>query len=251
MTAAKIETKNSVNVEERLIVALDVETADAARAVVADLDGIVSIFKIGLQLFSAAGPEFVGELTESGKRVFLDLKYHDIPNTVAKAGVEAARRGVWMFNVHAVGGREMMTRTVGEVADFCSKSNRPCPLIIGVTVLTSSTSETLGETGVSGEVAEQVVRLASLAHSSGLSGVVASAKEVRHIRSAIAEREFRIVTPGIRPENATKDDQKRVMTPGSAISSGATHLVVGRPVVGAPDRRNAAEQILNEMRRSL
>ena len=251
MTAPKIDHRDQVSAEERLIVALDVETADAARAVVRELDGLVSAFKIGLQLFSSAGPGFVREVAESGKRVFLDLKYHDIPNTVAKAGVEAARCGVWMFNVHAAGGSEMMKRTVAEVAEFCGSSNRQPPLIIGVTVLTSSASEILRETGVVEDVVDQVTRLAALAQAFGLDGVVASANEIAAIRTATTGKNFLIVTPGIRPENATNDDQKRVMTPGSAISAGADHLVVGRPIVMAADRRKAAEHVLDEIKRSL
>jgi orotidine-5'-phosphate decarboxylase len=251
MTAPKIDHRDQVSAEERLIVALDVETADDARAVVGELDGLVSTFKVGLQLFTAAGPGFVRELAESGKRVFLDLKFHDIPNTVAKAGVEAARCGVWMFNVHAAGGSEMMKRTVAEVAEFCSSSNRRLPLIIGVTVLTSSASQTLRETGVESDVVDQVTRLAILAQVSGLDGVVASANEIGAIRDATTGKNFLIVTPGIRPENATNDDQKRVMTPGSAISSGADHLVVGRPIVTAAERRKAAEHLLDEIKRSL
>jgi len=251
MTAPKIDHRDQVSAEEQLIVALDVETADDARAVVGELDGLVSTFKVGLQLFTAAGPGFVRELAESGKRVFLDLKFHDIPNTVAKAGVEAARCGVWMFNVHAAGGSEMMKRTVAEVAEFCSSSNRRLPLIIGVTVLTSSASQTLRETGVESDVVDQVTRLAILAQVSGLDGVVASANEIGAIRDATTGKNFLIVTPGIRPENATNDDQKRVMTPGSAISSGADHLVVGRPIVTAAERRKAAEHLLDEIKRSL
>jgi|SRR5687768_9726130 len=251
MTAPKIDHRDQVSAEQRLIVALDVETAEAAWEVVHELDGLVSTFKVGLQLFSAAGPGFVRELAESGKRVFLDLKYHDIPNTVAKAGVEAARCGVWMFNVHASGGSEMMRRTVVEVAEFCDSSNRQPPLIIGVTVLTSSASETLRESGVDADVVDQVTRLAVLAQASGLNGVVASANEITAIRTATAGKKFLIVTPGIRPENATNDDQKRVLTPGSAISGGADHLVVGRPIIMATDRRKAAEHLLDEIKRSL
>jgi len=251
MTAPQIDPKNLAAAEDRLIVALDVESADAARAIVTELDGLVSTFKIGLQLFSAAGPAFVRELAGQGKRIFLDLKYHDIPNTVAMAGVEAARCGVWMFNMHTGGGSEMMKRTADEVAEFCVSSNCTRPLIIGVTVLTSSTSEVLRETGVSVGVVDQVMRLAGLADECGLDGVVASANEIDSIRSRVNRPGFLIVTPGIRPENATNDDQKRVMTPGSAISSGADHLVVGRPIVKASNRRVATEQILTEIRRSL
>ena len=232
---------------EKLIVALDVDSAAAARRIVGDLSGLVDTFKIGLQLFTAAGGTFVRELVEGGAQVFLDLKFHDIPNTVAKAGIEAARLGVWMFNVHASGGSEMMMMTVGDVGEFCSKSNLPLPRIIGVTVLTSSDRETLREVGVGQGVDEQVVRLAQLTAKSGLHGVVASPKEVKAIRNAIVDQNFLIVTPGIRPLFATNDDQKRVMTAGEAISNGSNYLVIGRPIVAATDPRTAAGRILEEM----
>lgn len=233
--------------EDRLIVALDVSTADEARSIVDELAGLAGAFKIGLQLFTAAGPKFVAELCDGGSRIFLDLKFHDIPNTVAKAAVEAARLGVWMLNVHASGGREMMAQALAEVNDFCTAYNRPRPLIIGVTVLTSSDVYILKECGVETDVESQVVRLTQLAKDSGLDGVVASAREAEIIRSALPEQDVVVVTPGIRPSNATKDDQKRVMTPGSAISSGADYLVVGRPIIASRDRREAAKIILDEI----
>ena len=232
---------------EKLIVALDVDSADAARAIIADLAGVVDTFKIGLQLFSAAGRTFVRELVEGGIRVFLDLKFHDIPNTVSMAGIESARLGVWMFNVHASGGSEMMKHTVGDVGEFCSKSNQRLPLIIGVTVLTSSNADTLQEVGVGRDLEKQVVSLAQLTAESGLDGVVASPHEVKAIHDAIDNPDFLIVTPGIRPLSATNDDQRRVMTPGEAISRGSNYLVIGRPIVAAPDPRLAAGRILEEM----
>lgn len=235
---------------EKLIVALDVDSADAARAIVADLSGVVDTFKIGLQLFSVAGPAFVRELVEGGSRIFLDLKFHDIPNTVAAAGIEAARLGVWMFNVHASGGSEMMKRTVGDVGEFCAKSNQRLPLIIGVTVLTSSDAKTLGEVGFEQNVDGQVVRLAQLAKKSGLDGVVASANEVKAIRNTVVDRDFLLITPGIRPFTATNDDQKRVMTPGDALSSGSNYLVIGRPIIAVSEPRLAAATILEEMNAS-
>lgn len=235
---------------EKLIVALDVDSADAARKIVGELSGSVDTFKIGLQLFSAAGSTFVSELVGTGVRVFLDLKFHDIPNTVAMAGIEAARLGVWMFNVHASGGSEMMKRTVGDVGEFCEKSNLPLPKIIGVTVLTSSDANTLSEAGIGQTVNEQVVRLARLTAKSGLHGVVASPNEIKVIRESVEDENFLIVTPGIRPLFATNDDQRRVMTPGDAVSSGANYLVVGRPIISAPDPSFAAARILEEMNAS-
>ncbi len=247
MTAPKSETHRAATPAERLIVALDVANADDARRVVRELEGVVTTFKIGLQLFSAAGPSFVVELVSEGKCVFLDLKFHDIPNTVAKAGIAAARLGVWMFNVHASGGGEMMRTVAEEVSEFCVAGNRMRPLIIGVTVLTSSNVDTLLEAGVGANVETQVARLARLAADSGLDGVVASANEIGLIREAVKSSGFVIVTPGIRPLSATNDDQKRVMTPGAAISAGADHLVVGRPILDAADRPGAARKILAEI----
>lgn len=248
MTAATTESNTIARPEDRLIVALDVDGAEKARSLIKQLDGVVTTFKIGLQLFTSAGPRFVEELTSAGKRIFLDLKFHDIPNTTAKAGVEAARLGVWMFNVHAAGGQQMMTTTADEVSEFCKANNRIRPRIIAVTVLTSSDSKLLGETGIDSAIDEQVGRLAKLTADSGLDGVVASAKEIGIVRSSVQKDGFLIVTPGIRPDNATFDDQKRVMTPGTAISNGSDHIVIGRPITGVPDPREAAERIISEIR---
>ncbi len=239
----------SFDAKERIIIALDVDTADAARGLVNELKGQAGAFKIGLQLFAAAGPSLVREFTTADHRIFLDLKFHDIPNTVAKAAVEAARLGVWMFNVHAAGGSEMMQRAFGEMSAACEREDLTRPLMIAVTVLTSSGPETLAETGTDAEVDRQVARLSGLAARSGLDGVVASAREVRLIRRDVSS-ELLIVTPGVRPDSATNDDQKRVMTPTAAIEAGADHLVIGRPVTAAADRQNALQQILAEVSRA-
>ena len=233
--------------KQQIIIALDVETVDEARAIIAELKGEVGAFKIGLQLFTAAGPGFVREVAESGARVFLDLKFHDIPNTVAKASVEAARLGVWMFNIHALGGGEMMLRTVAEVNNICEKENIERPKIIGVTVLTSADQKTLREIGIREEINSQVLNLAKLTAECGLDGVVASPHEVMTIRENIADRTFLIVTPGIRPDFATNDDQKRVMTPGEAVFAGSDFLVIGRPVTKAENRLEAVRKILGEV----
>jgi orotidine-5'-phosphate decarboxylase len=230
--------------KDRIIVALDVATTGEAVSIVDELKGSVGAFKVGLQLFTAAGPDFVRKLVDSGARVFLDLKFHDIPNTVAKASVEAARLGIWMFNVHAVGGREMMTRTVEEVAEACERVSLERPKIIAVTVLTSSDNATLAETGVTGEIEPQVLRLAALTAECGLDGIVASPLEIEPVRARIASNKFLVVTPGIRPASATKDDQKRVMTPVEALSAGADHVVIGRPITGAANRLQAVEDII-------
>ncbi|HMQ02725.1 MAG TPA: orotidine-5'-phosphate decarboxylase [Pyrinomonadaceae bacterium] len=247
MTAPQIEAARKTLGSERLIVALDVDSADRAREVVADLEGAADTFKVGLQLFVNSGPRFVEDLVAAGKRVFLDLKFHDIPNTVAMAGIEAARLGVWMFNVHASGGAEMMARTKCEVAEFCEATDRACPLIIGVTILTSIDEKAMFEIYGDDDVAARVVHFAELSHRSGLDGVVASAMETTHIRSSIDDPGFLLVTPGVRPINGTKDDQKRVTSPGAAIAAGASHIVIGRPILAAADRRKAFLDILEEM----
>lgn len=185
-----------------------------------------------------------------GGEVFLDLKYHDIPNTVAMAGVEASRLGVRMFNVHALGGREMMNAAVSAVDRLYPRHSAGRPLLLAVTVLTSSTEETLRDVGIDHPVADMVPRLAKLARDAGMDGVVASPREVGLIRQACGS-DFVIVTPGVRPAEASLDDQKRVMTPGEALSAGADFLVIGRPISAAADPVEAAERILAEMESAL
>ncbi len=235
---------------DKIIVALDVDSVDNAESIIAEIGNSVGAFKIGLQLFTAAGPGYVSRLAERGIRVFLDLKFHDIPNTVAKAAVEASKFGVWMMNVHASGGGEMMKRTVAAVAENCEKERIQKPLIIAVTVLTSSNEETLREIGVDQDVEKQVVKLAQLAAESGMDGVVASPREVGLIRRAVVEPNFLTVTPGIRPKVATLDDQKRVTTFGQALANGSDYVVIGRPITQATDRRAALGSILNEVESS-
>ena len=238
----KIENK------DKIIVALDVETADQAREIIAELRGEVGAFKIGLQLFTAAGASFVRETVEAGNKIFLDVKFHDIPNTVSKAAVEAARLGVWMFNVHAFGGAEMMRRTMESVGEVCEKENLAKPKIIAVTVLTSANRENLREVGVGTETDEQVLKLARLTAKCGLDGVVASPLEAALIRKTVQNKDFLIVTPGIRSgKPATFDDQKRVTTAGDALASGANYLVIGRPITQSENRMSAVRGILEEM----
>ena len=234
--------------KDKIIVALDVPTADEARKHIADLRTEVGAFKIGLQLFTSAGASFVREVVEQGLKVFLDVKFHDIPNTVAKASAEVARHGVWMFNLHASGGGEMMRRSVEAVTEVCDKENLRRPKIIGVTVLTSSNRETLRETGIDTEVSSLVVNLAELTAKCGLDGVVASPRETTSIRESIGNGDFLIVTPGIRPVFATNDDQKRVTTPKEAFENGSDYLVIGRPILGAADKVEAVRKILEENR---
>lgn len=231
--------------KEKIIVALDVETAEKAREIIDEIGTEVGAFKIGLQLFTAAGASFVREIVEKNIKLFLDVKFHDIPNTVAKASVEVARLGVWMFNVHALGGTEMMRRTVETVREICEKENLRRPKIIGVTVLTSSNQQTLRETGIEREIESQVLNLAQLTAKCGLDGVVASPLETNLIRRNVEN--FLIVTPGIRPNFATNDDQKRVMTPKEAVRSGADYLVIGRPITAQTDKLSAVRKIVEEI----
>lgn len=231
----------------KLIIALDVDTASEARELFARLRDVVGTFKIGPQLFTVAGPQFVSELVSSGARIFLDLKFHDIPNTVAAAGVEATRLGVFMFNVHASGGSEMMRRTVDAVDEVSAREGHNRPRVLGVTLLTSSDATTLAETGISTEPEERVVLLARLAAASGLDGVVASPLEIVAVRAAVMSKNFLIVTPGVRREGTPLNDQRRVMTPEEAVKAGADFVVVGRAVLNASDPVQAASAIRDEL----
>ena len=236
--------------QRRLIFALDVDSFDEARHWVGQLQGKVGAFKVGKQLFTRCGPEVVRMVRDLGGEVFLDLKYHDIPNTVAMAGLEALRLGVWMFNVHALGGAEMMARLVAEVDRVCPRGTPGRPLLIAVTILTSSTDATLRAIGIDRPVTEMVPRLARLAQEAGMDGVVASPQEVGLIRQACGN-DFLTVTPGVRPADAALDDQQRVMTPGEALRAGADYLVIGRPISAAADPAAAAAAIVAEMRAAL
>jgi orotidine-5'-phosphate decarboxylase len=234
-----------------ILVALDVESAAKAIELADALRGAVGGFKIGKQLFTAAGPSMVRELSGRGDRVFLDLKFHDIPNTVAGAVQSAVATGAWMVNVHASGGSAMM-KAAGEAARKTAASlGQSRPLVIAVTVLTSMDDQALAEVGVGRTMLAQVVHLAKLAQAAGLDGVVASPQEVTAIRAACGS-DFQIVTPGIRPlrpgsgqaaDQQGKDDQARTLTPAEAIAAGSSYLVIGRPITAAPNPREAAEKI--------
>lgn len=233
--------------KDRLIIALDVDTADAALAVVDRLGDDISTYKVGFELFVSAGPAVVQRIHERGKRVFLDLKYHDIPNTVAKAAVAATRMGVFMFNVHASGGLDMMLRTVTGVNDLCAREGLPRPKIIAVTMLTSMTSDVLkNEIAIPHPVKTQVKILALLAKRAGLDGVVASPQEITMIKEQCGG-EFLVVTPGIRPSWTLPDDQRRTATPQEAIHDGADYIVMGRAILEADDPARAIELISLEM----
>ncbi|TMB71413.1 MAG: orotidine-5'-phosphate decarboxylase [Deltaproteobacteria bacterium] len=234
------------SMRERLIVALDVGDLGEVKELVKLLASEVGMFKVGKQLFTHAGPQAVRLIQELGGEVFLDLKFHDIPNTVAKAAVEATRLGVKMFNVHASGSLEMMRATAKEARRVCHQQNLRKPIMLAVTVLTSLNQDDLKRVGVDGRVADQVVRLALLTKEAGMDGVVASPHEVADIRSACGRR-FVIVTPGIRPRDAGRNDQQRVMTPADAIQASVDYIVVGRPILAAKDPVAAARKIIAEM----
>ncbi len=237
-------------VQNKLIVALDVDTAAEAMRLVDSLRGIAGMFKIGSQLFTAAGPDLLREIIKAGEEIFLDLKFHDIPNTVAAAGIEATRLGVSMFNVHASGGGAMLRRVATAVAECAEREGLVRPVILGVTVLTSSDDAMLEEIGILEKTNAQVARLAQLVAANGLDGVVASAREVSLVRQCVPKSGFIIVTPGVRPAGAGNNDQSRVMSPREAIATGADYLVVGRPIVAATNPASAARAIIEEMQAS-
>ncbi|HXK08337.1 MAG TPA: orotidine-5'-phosphate decarboxylase [Vicinamibacteria bacterium] len=232
-----------MNPRDRLIVALDLSKADAARDMVDRLAGRVGMFKVGSQLFTAAGPELVHEIVGRGERVFLDLKFHDIPNTVAGAVASATRLGVSLLDVHGLGGRAMIEAAVGALPAMGTR-------LLAITVLTSHDEDTLDEIGVNGSMAESVRRLAVLARDAGADGVVASPHEVALVREACGSG-FLIVTPGIRPAGTAAGDQARAATPAAALAAGADYLVVGRPIGEAPDPGAAADAIVHEMEAAL
>lgn len=228
------------NNDPKIIVALDYADADSALKLINQLDPALCRLKVGKELFTAAGPQFVEKLTRSNFGVFLDLKFHDIPNTVAKACSAASNLGVWMLNVHASGGLEMM-----QAAKQAVDSSDTKPLLIAVTVLTSMNQETLNQIGIQTDLPTHVLNLAKLTQLAGLDGVVCSALEAQMLRSNLGS-EFCLVTPGIRPANASKDDQTRIVTPADALALGSSYLVIGRPITKAENPLAALEAINQE-----
>jgi orotidine-5'-phosphate decarboxylase len=235
-------------IRHRLIFALDVESFREAEQLVGLLVREVGVFKVGKQLFLASGPEVVRMIQRHGADVFLDLKFHDIPHTVARAGVEAARLGVRFFDLHASGSFEMMERTRAAVGRVCRRENLRRPKILAVTVLTSLRKSDLRRVGVDDAVEDQVVRLARLARRAGMDGVVASPLEIARIRRECGKG-FLIVTPGVRSPSADENDQKRIMTPEEAMRLGADYLVIGRPIRDARDPLAAVRALVAEMAR--
>ena len=236
---------------DKLLVALDVDTRQRALELASALDGVAGGFKIGTRLFTVEGPGLVRELAACGARVFLDLKFHDIPNTVAQAVESAVQTGAWMINVHASGGVPMMQRAVKAGRETAQHLGQPPPLLIAVTVLTSMNDEVLRDIGVNRPMLDQVVALAKMTQEAGMDGVVASPRETAAIRRACGDT-FLIVTPGIRgaAAQAKPDDQTRTMGPAEAVRAGASYIVVGRPIIAAADPRAAAEAIVREMTES-
>jgi orotidine-5'-phosphate decarboxylase len=233
---------------DRLLVALDVSSGERALSLAATLRDVVGGFKVGSRLFTLEGPTLVRRLVDGGAKVFLDLKFHDIPNTVAQAVEAAARTGAWMINVHASGGSPMMRAAAQAAASAAAGTGRPSPHVIAVTVLTSMDDETLRESGVSRPLDEHVLALAGMAQAAGMHGVVASPRETKAIRAQCGNG-FLIVAPGIRGAAAgtEKDDQARTMGPAEAVRAGASYIVVGRPIIAAASPREAAEAIAREL----
>jgi orotidine-5'-phosphate decarboxylase len=229
--------------KEKIIIALDVSTRKEALTLVESLHPLTGMFKVGMQLYTAEGPSFVRDIIAAGGKVFLDLKFHDIPNTVRKAALEAAKLGVSMMTIHTAGGHAMMQAVSDELRE---KLGEKKPIVVGVTVLTSMDDGALRETGISSAMEEQVQRLAKLAEASSLDGVVCSPREIQMIRNAVGSN-FKIVTPGVRMPGQAADDQQRTATPREAIVSGADYIVVGRAVTSASHPRAALESLLQSL----
>jgi len=242
-----IEVAKNMQSDPRLIAALDFPTVEAAKKAVEEIGDAVAYYKVGMELYYAAGNDMIRFLKEHDKKVFLDLKLQDIPNTVASALKVEARLGVDMINVHAVGGKKMMEAAAKAVKETAEELGVERPKLIAVTILTSMDEEQFADLNYKNTIPEQVVALAKLAKAAGLDGVVASPKEAAAIREACGP-DFLIVTPGVRPAGSALDDQSRVTTPAQAFANGSTHIVVGRPIMKAETRKQAAEAIVEEIK---
>ena len=237
---------DQLTAKEKLIIALDVNTPAKALDLAKQLHSVAGMFKVGSTLFTSGGQQIVRDIIALDSKVFLDLKFHDIPHQVASAARAAAELGVSLFTIHASGGSEMMLRAAESVAEV-SQQTGVRSRVLAITVLTSMDATTLSDIGVSSTPSESVMRLVKLAEAAGVDGVVASPQEIETIRQTVSNQDFLVVTPGIRPATNDAGDQKRVATPSAAIAAGASYLVVGRPITGAPDPLAAAHSILDEM----
>lgn len=244
------ERIGNLPVKDNLIIALDVDTGARALDLVRELHTVAGMFKVGSQLFTANGPQIVRDIIALNAKVFLDLKFHDIPHQVAGAARSAAELGISLFTIHASGGSEMMRRAVQSVEEVAQRGGVRSR-VLAITVLTSIDATILSQIGVTSTPEESVRRLVHLAESSGVDGVVASPNEIKTIRSAVPSSDFLVVTPGIRPASSESEDQKRVATPAAAIAAGASYLVVGRPITGAADPLAAAHEIIADMERGV
>ncbi len=229
-----------------MVLPLDLSDREEALALVEELAGVVGVFKVGFQLFTACGPEIVSDIRKKGGEVFLDVKYHDIPNTVKNAGLECLRLGVKIFNIHAAGGKRMMADCAQAVKEEAARTGERAPIILAVTLLTSIGEQDMQDIGLDQLPADYVKKMALLAKESGIDGVVCSPLEAADLRGTCGE-DFVLLTPGVRPAGAARGDQQRVATPAEAVSWGADYLVVGRPIMQAEDRREAAENIVKEI----
>lgn len=234
--------------KDRIVLALDVDSAEEAMQLVKELKDYVGVFKIGMQLYNSTGPDIVKMVNQLGGKVFVDLKFHDIPNTAGSAAKVMTRLNAFMFNVHAAGGRAMMKRVAEDSRDEAVKQGKEMPLVLGVTVLTSISQKEMQEDMFIKDmnVEDLVTKWSLMAKESGLGGVVCSPQEIKAIRQACGP-EFKIVTPGIRPAWAATNDQKRITTPRQALDMGADYMVIGRPITKAENPREAAQKIIDEL----
>jgi orotidine-5'-phosphate decarboxylase len=233
---------------KKIIVALDVSSKEQALSLIRQLEG-VEIFKVGLRLFAAEGPSLLKDIKTLGKKIFLDLKLHDIPNTVAEAVRAAVRHGIEMLTLHSSGGREMMARASDSAAAEAERLGVDKPILLAVTVLTSLTTEDLHDMGIPSDALPQVLLLARLARRAGMEGVVCSPHEIEVVKKEIG-KDFLVVVPGIRPSSTAADDQKRVLTPSLAFEKGADYLVIGRPIIEAPSPQEAFLRVVEELRQA-
>jgi orotidine-5'-phosphate decarboxylase len=234
------------NVKDRIIVALDFDSEEKALSLVKEIKDKVGVFKVGKELFTACGPDIIKKINEMGGKVFLDLKFHDIPNTVAKAVSAATKHGVYMMTLHTLGGSEMLEKAAETAKETSKKLSIPKPILLGVSILTSHNAQSIHEIGLNGEVEDNVKNLVKMAEKSGINAIVCSPKEVEMLRREFGQ-DLILVTPGIRPKWAASNDQKRISTPSDAIKSGSTFIVIGRPISASENPKEACDKIIDEL----